>query len=145
MSYNLYDLDSKLEDQNALDFGRKAILYDRNDINKLIIAGYEKLNHFSARSIGLDAPYSYGGIHKFRVTHLFHPLYGQEFEIIKYKRIQGSDRVFFYQKDGSIGSLPLAWCDLRSPDPYLDIEGKHSPFRVEDLLKLSDIIKEVKR
>ena len=145
MSFELYDLKSGLDTDESTEFSRKAILYEESDVNRLVRDHKEKLNHFSARSIGLDAPYSYGGIHKFRVTHPFHPLYGQEFEIIKYKRIQGSDRVFFYQKDGSIGSLPLAWCDLRSPDPYLDIEGKHSPFRVEDLLKLSDIIKEVKR
>ena len=51
MSYNLYDLDFELEDQNALGFSRKAILYERNDINKLVITGNEKLNHFSAKAI----------------------------------------------------------------------------------------------
>ena len=51
MSYNLYDLDFELKDQNALGFSRKAILYDRNDINKLVITGNEKLNHFSAKAI----------------------------------------------------------------------------------------------
>ena len=137
--YNLkYDLNSELMNENT-------ILYDRENINKLVIAENDDLNHFSCRSVGIDAPYSHGGIHKFRVTHPFHPLYGQEFEIIENKRIQARDRVFFRQKDGSKGSLPLVWCDLRPPDPYLDIEGKHSPFRVEDLLKLSDMIEEVRR
>ena len=145
MSFRLYDLDYELDDKAAVNFERKAILFNRSDLNKLVIAGVEKLNHFISRSIGINAPYSYGGIHKFRVTHPFHPLYGQEYEIIECKQIQARDRVFFNQKDGSKGSLPLAWCDLRPPDPYLDIEGKHSPFRVEDLLKLSDIIKEVRR
>ena len=51
MSYDIYNQKYKLEDQNALDFGRKAILYDLNDINKLIIAGNEKLNHFTAKAI----------------------------------------------------------------------------------------------
>ena len=145
MSFNLYSLESGLDSDDASEYVHKAILYEQSDINKLVHDYKEKLNHFCAWSVGLDAPYSYNGIHKFRVTHPFHPLYGREYEIIKYKRIQGRDRVFFHQKDGSIGSLPLAWCDLRPLDPYLDIEGKHSPFRVEDLLKLSDIIKEVKR
>jgi len=49
MSYNLYDLDYELADKNALDFSRKAILFDRNDLNKLVIAGNEKLNHFIAK------------------------------------------------------------------------------------------------
>jgi hypothetical protein len=51
MSYNLYDLDYELADKNALDFSRKAILFDRSDLNKLVIAGTEKLNHFSAKAI----------------------------------------------------------------------------------------------
>ena len=50
MSFNLYDLDYELADKNALDFSKKAILYDRNDINKLVIAGTEKLNHFLTKS-----------------------------------------------------------------------------------------------
>lgn len=105
----------------------------------------KNVEQYRFRSVQIDAPYSNDRIHKFRVTHPFHPLYGQEFEIIENKRIQARDRVFFIQKDGSKSSLPLTWCDLRPPDPYLDINGKHSPFRVEDLLKLSDLIEEVRR
>ena len=51
MSFSLYDLDYELADKNALDFSRKAILYNREDINKLVIAGAEKLNHFITKSI----------------------------------------------------------------------------------------------
>jgi hypothetical protein len=51
MSYNLYDRDFELDDNNALNFNRKAILFDRIDINKLVIAGREKLNHFITKSI----------------------------------------------------------------------------------------------
>lgn len=51
MSFNLYDLNYELTDKNALDFNRKAILFDRNDINKLVHVDREKLNHFSAKAI----------------------------------------------------------------------------------------------
>ena len=51
MSYNLYDLDYELADKNALDFSKKAILFDQSDINKLVIAGVEKLNHFISKAI----------------------------------------------------------------------------------------------
>ena len=51
MSFNLYDLNYELDNKNALDFDRKAILYDRNDLNKLITIDNEKLNHFSAKVI----------------------------------------------------------------------------------------------
>ena len=46
MSFRLYDLDYELDDKNATDFERKAILFNRNDLNKLVIAGVEKLNQF---------------------------------------------------------------------------------------------------
>ena len=47
----MYDLNYKLDDKNALDFTRKAILYNREDINKLVIAGTEKLNHFITKAL----------------------------------------------------------------------------------------------
>jgi hypothetical protein len=51
MSFNLYDRDYELADKNALDFSHKAILYNHEDLNKLVIAGREKLNHFITKSI----------------------------------------------------------------------------------------------
>ena len=51
MSFNLYDLNYELADKNALDFSRKAILFERSDLNKLVIAGVEKLNHFISKAI----------------------------------------------------------------------------------------------
>jgi len=51
MSFGLYDLDYELNDKNALDFSRKAIFNNHNDINKLVIAGVEKLNHFITKAI----------------------------------------------------------------------------------------------
>ncbi len=51
MSFRLYDLDYELVDKNATDFSRKAILFNRNDLNKLVIAGNEKLNHFISKAI----------------------------------------------------------------------------------------------
>jgi hypothetical protein len=51
MSYRLYDLDYELNDKSAVDFERKAILFNKNDLNKLVIAGNEKLNHFISKAI----------------------------------------------------------------------------------------------
>jgi hypothetical protein len=51
MSFNLYDLDYELADRNAVDFERKAILFNRIDLNKLVIAGNEKINHFISKAI----------------------------------------------------------------------------------------------
>jgi hypothetical protein len=51
MSFSLYNLDYELADKNATDFSRKAILYDRGDLNRLVIAGNEKINHFISKAI----------------------------------------------------------------------------------------------
>ena len=51
MSFNVYDLDSGLDIDDSNDFCRKAILFDRSDINKLVHHLKEKLNHFSAKAI----------------------------------------------------------------------------------------------
>ena len=79
-----------------------------------------------------------------KVTHPFHPLFGKEFTLLNCKQGEDERIVKFRLQDGSLRSIPLDWCDLRSPDPYLDIGGGHSLFRVEDLLKLSDLIKKVR-
>ena len=51
MSFALYDLNSGLDTDNAIDFSRKAVLYEPSDINKLVYDFKEKLNHFSAKAI----------------------------------------------------------------------------------------------
>ena len=51
MSFDLYSLNSGLDSDDPRDFYRKAILYERSDINKLVHHHKEKLNHFSAKAI----------------------------------------------------------------------------------------------
>jgi hypothetical protein len=51
MSFTLYNLDRGIDSDDATGFNKKAILYDKSDINKLIYHHKEKLNHFSAKAI----------------------------------------------------------------------------------------------
>ena len=51
MSFSLYDLNSGLDTDKAIDFNRKAIYYEASDVNKLVYDFKEKLNHFSAKAI----------------------------------------------------------------------------------------------
>ena len=51
MSFDLYSLDSGLDSDDAVEFSRKAILYEKSDINKLVRDHKEKLNHFSAKAL----------------------------------------------------------------------------------------------
>ena len=51
MSLDLYSLNRSIDDEDAIEFRRKAILYDKSDVNKLVHDFREKLNHFCAKAI----------------------------------------------------------------------------------------------
>jgi len=51
MSLDLYSLNRSIDDEDAIEYSRKAILYDKSDANKLVHDFKEKLNHFSAKAL----------------------------------------------------------------------------------------------
>ena len=53
----------------------------------------------------------------FTVTHPFHPLYNQRFEILNYQHNWGEYRVTFYQTPEHVRTLPAAWTSIVPPDP----------------------------
>jgi hypothetical protein len=75
-----------------------------------------------------------------RVTHPFHPWLGREFAFVSMRRTWKQDRVFFFGDDGTLMSLPTAWTDATDPDVFVMLAAGRSPFRVEDLLKLAELI-----
>jgi hypothetical protein len=75
-----------------------------------------------------------------RVTHRFHPLCGRAFEFVACRNNWGEDRVCFYDERGELKSLPAAWTDVVEPDPFVVVAAGRSPFRVEDLLALADVL-----
>jgi hypothetical protein len=46
-----------------------------------------------------------------RVTHAFHPLFGQEFVFIITRQTWGRWRVQYYDVGGVVRSLPASWTD----------------------------------
>jgi hypothetical protein len=75
-----------------------------------------------------------------RVTHRFHPLFGQGLEFVKRRRNWDADRVYVYDADGELVSLPAEWTDAVAEDPFVVIAAGRCPFRVEDLLTLADLV-----
>jgi hypothetical protein len=75
-----------------------------------------------------------------RVTHPFHPLCGQTFEFVARRNNWGEDRVCFHDERGELKSLPAAWTDVVEPDPFVVVAAGRSPFRVEDLLALANLL-----
>jgi hypothetical protein len=74
------------------------------------------------------------------VTHPFHPWCGREFVFVSVRHTWGEDRVFFFGEDGTQRSLPRAWTDAADPDPFVEMAAGRSPFRVEDLGALADLV-----
>ena len=53
------------------------------------------------------------------------------------------DRVFFLDADGVQHSLPVGWTDAVEPDVFVTLAAGRSPFRVADLITLTQIIEGV--
>jgi Family of unknown function (DUF5372) len=77
----------------------------------------------------------------FKVTHPFHPLFGQHFGLISRWRNWGGDRVLFEDSEGRVRSLPTAWTSVAVPDPFVSVSAGRSYFRTEDLLALVSLIR----
>jgi uncharacterized protein DUF5372 len=87
-----------------------------------------------------NAPDGHDGYGFIRVTHRFHPQCGREFEFVDHRRNWGEDRVYFRDGQGVLGSLPAAWTDVVAEDPFVVMAAGRSPFRVDDLVRLAELV-----
>jgi hypothetical protein len=71
------------------------------------------------------------------VTHPFHPWSGRQFELVNLRRAWGEDRVWFFDEDDALRSLPAAWTDAVPPDPAGAGAAGQAAFRAGDLLRLA--------
>jgi hypothetical protein len=79
----------------------------------------------------------------FTVTHPFHPLYGQQFEILSYRHNWGEYRVTFYDTPEHVRALPAAWTSLHPSDPFVVLAEGQAAFRVPDLLQLAQLLQRI--
>lgn len=56
----------------------------------------------------------------------------------------GEDRVYFHNAEGGLSSLPARWTSVVAEDPFVTIAAGRSHFRVEDLLKLALLLRDLK-
>src|SRR5208282_460707 len=92
-----------------------------------------------------SAPDLSGASQTFRVTHPFHPLCGREFTLVTYRRDWGGHRVYFHGDTGRLASLPAQWTSLFPVDPFVAVSAGRSPFRIQDLLELSQLIARIRQ
>ena len=81
----------------------------------------------------------------FKIIHPLHPLKNQEFEILSIKSPHGEKRVFFYNSEDRISSVPLDWTDAALLDPFIIVSAGRSHFRVKELLRLVHLVDDIKK
>ena len=74
------------------------------------------------------------------MTHPFHPLLGREFPLVTFRQNWGEERVYFYDDSGRLSTVPIQWTTLAAPDPFVELSGGRSDFRISDLLELVDLL-----
>ena len=91
-----------------------------------------------------NAPEAGDAAPRFRVTHPFHPLFGQSLELAAQAREWGEERVYYRDPTGRMRFLPARWTSVAVPDPFVLIAGDRAHFRLEDLIRLHDRVKELR-
>lgn len=79
----------------------------------------------------------------FTVTHPFHPLYGQQFEILNYRHNWGEYRVTFYETPDHVRTLPATWTSLVPSDPSVVLAAGRAAFQMKDLLALTHLLQRI--
>jgi hypothetical protein len=78
-----------------------------------------------------------------RVTHPFHPLFGQEIDCVERRIHWGDDLLFYRDRLGYVTALPTRWTSVETEDPFLVASAGRSHFRVTDLTELASLIAEI--
>jgi len=79
------------------------------------------------------------------ITHPFHPRSGEQFELAQYRGSWGRECVECLDGDGRAITIPLAWTDAANEaDPFVALAAGRSYFRVEDLMRLAEMIERLK-
>ena len=51
--------------------------------------------------------------------------------------------MYFYDHDGALKLLLASWTDAVAPDPFVVLAAGRSPVRIEDMLRLVALIREL--
>ena len=79
------------------------------------------------------------------MVHPFHPLLHQQFELVDLRSVWGEDRAYFRIAEGPLRRIPTSWTDLVEPDVHVVLGAGRADFRADDLLRLTTLIRDIKR
>jgi hypothetical protein len=77
---------------------------------------------------------------RFRITHPFHPLRGQELVAVDERWSWGKRWLYCSEEDGGLFCVPAQWTDDAEQDPFVLVSAGRAWGRVEDLLRLADMV-----
>jgi hypothetical protein len=84
-----------------------------------------------------------GTIKTFKVTHPFHPLCGNVYDLVTYRYNWGIDRAYYHDAKGKLSSIPACWTSIYTPPPFVVVSAGRVPFCFNDLLELSRLIDKI--
>ncbi|TMR89553.1 hypothetical protein EJK15_60145 [Nonomuraea basaltis] len=72
-------------------------------------------------------------------------MFDQVLEFVKRRNNYGNDdRVYVYDTRGELVSLPAEWTDVVVEDPFVVMSDGRAAFRADDLLKLADLVEQMR-
>ncbi len=74
----------------------------------------------------------------FTIIHPFHPLRGTRYELLERRKTWSTDRVFYFDSEGTQRSFATNLTDVVPPDAFLEASAGRAPFRLADLLELRE-------
>jgi hypothetical protein len=80
------------------------------------------------------------GAQVFTVTHPFHPLRGQTFDLLAVRNNWGGDRVSYAGPGGRLRTLPVEWTDVLEPDLVVTAGAGRACFRTDQLRELRKLV-----
>lgn len=75
-----------------------------------------------------------------RVTHPFHPRFGQVLVFVARMQCWRGDIVYYLDEQGRRQSIAAAWTDVVADDPFVAVADGRCPFRTGDLVALADLV-----
>ena len=84
------------------------------------------------------APYGDHADTIFEIVHPHHRLRGQRFKLVTYRQNWGEDRVYFYNAEGRLSSLPARWTTVPEEDPFVAMAGDYEQQRLKDRIAISE-------
>ena len=66
-------------------------------------------------------------------------------ELVAQAREWGEERVYYRDPKGRMRFLPARWTSIAVPDPFVLMAKERAYFRLEDLIRLQERLKELQR